>query len=316
MKKFSILIFLLPISLFFVDYDLNKNVPGIHLQFSKHRLKDNVRKSLLKIGIEKVSLKPDKKLVQIALEEAGLRNKNNQLFYEKVDKARGFIYANSNHLLDENHRKYAWKPRRVMELIVEASKNKSSRKPSLTCGPRAMALQSLLSELGIKNRIIDITSDNFSNMRSHTFLEVFNPSRNTWEIVDPDFDIHYINKNTEERVSTSNIIFGDKSEIIPVQGMGKDIKVGRDLMKFNTKTEEKSFDLLMPNYFEAMGIRYSLKGDSFESEIDYHVRRKRSLILCNSEVFDLDKKYSKEGLSYREITKSGGSSGAFISECL
>ena len=64
----------------------------------------------------------------------------------------------------------------------------------------------ILDALGIRSRMVNVFTSDFDVLRSHTFLEAYNPDSGHWEIQDPDYDVYYVYKANAARVSTSQIL--------------------------------------------------------------------------------------------------------------
>ena len=78
--------------------------------------------------------------------------------------------------------------------------------PLLECSSRTVAMIYILDSLGIRSRMVNVFSSDFTTLRSHTFLEAYNPDNGHWEIQDPDYDVYYVYKGTTERVSTTQLL--------------------------------------------------------------------------------------------------------------
>ncbi len=94
-----------------------------------------------------------------------------------------------------------------------------SEKPYLWCDGRATALMTLLREMGIDSRLIFLYGDNSSQVQEHTFLEVFNPDTQQWEVSDPFFNIYYVDTNSQGRASIERLVFGPLDTIAGCDGV-------------------------------------------------------------------------------------------------
>lgn len=170
------------------------------------------------------------------LKEANLHSLN-----DTVDFIRNFIHHNSIHLIDEEHGHYAGNTNLILNWTIDVAQHTRDEKPHLSCGPRADILKKMLTWYGIRNRIVQIYSDEYDDVRSHTFAEVYNPLYKTWHIQDADFNIYYQNAKGE-RVDIATLVFENQPDsILPVSGK----KIG---------WEQNNLVFLKEKYFESMRI--------------------------------------------------------------
>lgn len=187
---------------------------------------------------------------------------------ERIDFIRNWVNQNSIHLIDKEHDEYAFKAPIVLTKLWQTYLT-GQAPPHLSCGPRAVAMQKILEELGIPARLVYIFSDNYDQVQSHTFLEVLNSATNRWEIQDPDFNIYYVDLRTQKRLATAELIWGDLDILVPqssiVQGW-----------------EENNVVVLKQGYFEAMMYPAQQKNA-------------KSVILINNNRFDPAKVFTDNG---------------------
>jgi hypothetical protein len=184
---------------------------------------------------------------------------------ERIDFIRNWVYQNSIHLIDKEHDRYAFNTAKVLPMLWHT--HLTGQAPAhLSCGPRAAAMQAILKELGIPSQMIFIFTDNYAQVQSHTFLEVFNRETSKWELQDPDFNLYYVNLQTQARVATADLIWGDLDVIVPrsptAQGWA-----------------ENNVEILKRDYFEAM-MYVNDRKDA------------KSLILVNLDRFQPEKVFS------------------------
>lgn len=186
---------------------------------------------------------------------------------EQIDFCRQWIFQNSYGTGDTNYID-AFDPKLTLKDIYNSSLNKS-HKPPMTCGPRALALEELLFMLGYQTRIASIyfSSDSLQ-IGSHTFMEVYNPDFNHWEIHDPLNDIYYID-STGRRLNTLEMSYMNRSDYMPCVGKGK-----------------CGFELLTDDI-----TRYH---DSFKL-ISIRPKKSNFIHLLNSKYFDINKIYKTDG---------------------
>ncbi len=185
-----------------------------------------------------------------------------------------FVHNNSLHIIDEEHRKYAFNMPFVMNKLLFAYQGHDSEKPHLSCGPRSYAMRAILAHLSITSRPIQVYSDNSQEVQGHYMLEVFNPETESWEVWDPHFRVTYINSDSKRRLDIMTIIFGDKNKVVPQD---------RAIIGWKeTKTEH-----LKEHYFEAVLFENFIYGQL------------NSIIIINRHKFDLGKTFS-DGLTFKE----------------
>ena len=229
-------------------------------------------------------VKPDK--IQILLQKAQLeahlrqnmlieiRNYlQSQRFHsetERIDFIRDWVYRNSIHKIDAEHDQYAGDTPRILFMLwrsYQTSKNYSH----LSCGPRAHVMKAILDDLQIPNRIIMIFADNYFEINSHTFLEVFDRDTQNWEVQDPDFDISYIDIHNRKRLPGAGLIWGDLNSIIPISPGKKG-------------WEQNHVARLKRDYFGAMMFINVWEGE-------------KSVILINLDRFSADKFFQKDAVT-------------------
>lgn len=192
-----------------------------------------------------------------------------------IDFVRNFVNENSIHLIDDEHERYAWDSKIVHKMIYQYYSGKSEKKPHLSCGPRAKIMREILTNMGIKSRNVITFSDNYDNIRSHTYLEVFNSSRGVWEAHDPDFNISYIDINTGKNVSVIDLVFGDIDSIKPKnkKGIGWNIDYGK------------------------MGLA-NLKYKFFDAVL----YKESSIMVVNKHKFDVDKNFKINNMTFKDFS--------------
>ena len=194
---------------------------------------------------------------------------NSQIFTSethKIEYIRNWVFENSVHDV-ESKKKYNPNNKNLMIQMLWDYHLNLENPPKLSCGPRSLVFQQILKYLNIKSRLITIFSDNYDEILSHTFLDVYNTETSSWELHDPDFNVHYVMRTDKTPVSTYNLVFGTIDFFLPVSLD----KVG---------WEELNIEHLKDNFFESLMIHQDelidLKGD---------------LIIINPEKFDIDKKF-------------------------
>jgi hypothetical protein len=205
---------------------------------------------------------------------------------QEIDFIRNWVYKNSIHKIDAEHNQYAFDIPRVLSMLW--STHQTSRgHPHLSCGPRTYAMQTILNDFGIPNRIIMTFSDKADEIQSHTFLEVFNRESGDWEVQGPDHDICYIDIHNWKRASAARLFWGDLNCIIPVSSTKKG-------------WEENNVGQLKRDYLGAMMYRDLLDGE-------------KSVILINLTKFSPTKIFEKNNYtSFYEFARKTYRNPVFI----
>lgn len=140
----------------------------------------------------------------------------------------------------------------------------------MECSVRSSLMRVILSELGYKTRTVIVynatTRPRGLDLDSHTFIEVWNPDTKHWETQDPDYDLYYIEKDTENRVSYAEVA-KSPDRYIPCN----DNKCGWDIV---SRENIKAKTLL--DYMDIISIvdkerkaRYSFRKDDINPEKTY-----------------------------------------------
>jgi hypothetical protein len=185
----------------------------------------------------------------------------------QAEFVRQFVYRNSVHQIDEEFRRYAWDRPRVLQMLSEHHRTQRSP-PHLSCGSRAIAMRTILAALGIESRLVQTFSDDYEEVRSHTFLEVYDDETARWVVHDPDYDVTYVDALSNQPVSLIRLILGDLASVAPVSARGR----GWELNKAG---------LLKKRFFEA--ARY--EGREGTSDI----------LVVNSDRFSITKRFPGNG---------------------
>jgi hypothetical protein len=193
---------------------------------------------------------------------------------ELIDGVRSFVFHNSVHKVDEEFEQYKSDIHYLLERMIQTAE-KENPPPHSACGPRTIAMRIILAHAGIQSRIVEVYSDNYDQLVSHVFLEVFNPDSQRWEVQDPDLNIYYVHKETGERLSVMELCFGDLEQAVPVSDETRG-------------WEESGVQNLKDDYFET--IIYHPQGGKAPPIISG-----TPLILVNTQRFNLDKRFPDNG---------------------
>jgi len=176
-----------------------------------------------------------------------VKQQNFQTKTEQIDFVREFIYQNSQHGLDAESAKYRLELPATLSMLWNFSQTHQNP-PLLECSSRTIAMIYILDALGIRSRMVNVFTSDFDTLRSHTFLEAYNPDTGHWEINDPDYDIYYVYKNTTARLSTSQILLAPLDQV-QVQS------------KYPDQIDTASHSVL-PHYFQAVVFHDEIGGAS------------------------------------------------------
>jgi hypothetical protein len=176
---------------------------------------------------------------------AQVKQQNFQTKTEQIEYVREFIYQNSKHGLDAESAKYRLELPVTLQMLWNYSQTQQNP-PLLECSSRTVAMLSILDSLGIRGRMVNVFTSDFDTLRSHTFLEAYNPDSGHWEVQDPDYDVYYVYKANSARVSTSQILL-EPLDQFQVQS------------KFPDQVDTASHSVL-PHYFQAVVFHDELGG--------------------------------------------------------
>lgn len=143
-----------------------------------------------------------------------VKAQNFQTKTEQIDFVREFIYQNSQHGLDAESAQYRLELPVTLSMLWSFYQDHKNP-PLLECSSRTVAMMSILDALGIRSRMINLFTSDYDTLRSHTFLEAYNPDNGHWEIQDPDYDVYYVYKTSSARVSTSQILLEPLDQFQP-----------------------------------------------------------------------------------------------------
>ncbi len=188
--------------------------------------------------------------------------------------AMEFVHDNSLHLIDSEHRKYAFNIPIVVNKLLLTYSGQENEKPHLSCGPSSYVMREILTRFGIISRLIQVYSDEYDNVQGHRILEVFNPQEKKWEIWDPDYRVTYVDRYSKKPVGIMDLVFGDMSKIVPRNG-------------FVEGWKETGTERLRTDYFKAFILESYTHGMI------------NSTIIINKAKFNVNKIFS-DGLTFEE----------------
>jgi hypothetical protein len=127
----------------------------------------------------------------------------------QIDAVRAFIDQNSD---DSAQDLFAADYRDAIAAMWAYHRGEGDA-PRLYCDGAATAMLTVLAELGIDSRLIFLYGQAEGWINQHTFLEVFNPDTQAWEVHDPVWDITFIDTDTGGRASVERLVFGSLATV-------------------------------------------------------------------------------------------------------
>lgn len=153
------------------------------------------------------------------------------------DLVRRFIHGPSRDVMDEEFDKLRRNRNLSAEGMIAHAAGKRSEPVHLECSRRAALMSSVLRSLGYKTRVIyvfDTDANSSGELKSHTFIDIFNPSTRNWESQDPHYNIFWKSVASGDRVSVFEAP-EDLSKIEPCDGK----RCGWDLVSDEGKASAK-----------------------------------------------------------------------------
>lgn len=154
-----------------------------------------------------------------------------QHFDARMDALRTFVTTHSIHKIDELFKSYWKDSQEIARRTLLYAKGESDEKPHLECSTRSGMMGAFIKGLGYRTRPVVVFGMKDGSLLSHTFLEAQNPDTGKWQVQDPDLDLFYIVKETNERASIEDLIRLDIDSIQPCNSSGAcgwDIKSHED----------------------------------------------------------------------------------------
>jgi hypothetical protein len=136
---------------------------------------------------------------------------------EQFDAARRFVTDNSRHAVDAEFRKVQGDRNLIAGGVIAYAEDRRAEPIHLECSTRSNLLAAVLRKLGYRTRIVAIFDTDSDLLRSHSFVDVLNPTSGKWETQDPDFDLYWRSKASGERVSLAEAA-EDVSDLEPCHG--------------------------------------------------------------------------------------------------
>lgn len=124
---------------------------------------------------------------------------------EKTDIIRQFVHENSEHNMDKEFYSYWHDVPHMLSLMKRHKQNPLFQKPHAECSARSAMMYWLLQVMEIKSRIVVIRPDEDVTM-SHTFLEIYNPQTQKWEISDPWYNLYWVFREDSRRAGVEDLL--------------------------------------------------------------------------------------------------------------
>jgi hypothetical protein len=122
----------------------------------------------------------------------------------RFDALRHFVHTHSQHVPDAEYRIRVGDAKAITSAIIDYEEGRRAEPPHLICGTSAHLLVDLYRRQGYQARLVFVFDTDQSDMRAHTFVDVFNPSTAEWESEDPTYDIHWREVSSRDRISIFN----------------------------------------------------------------------------------------------------------------
>lgn len=185
---------------------------SVNLYFLKDTEKPQQIKDALKVKFHATEVE---KFIQENPEVyAYFKDKDFKSHTEQINFIREWIFNNSIGEGDTNYVNAFNTPKVIEDLFLASEKQE--KKPALTCGPRAFAMEQILMMLGYQTRFVSIYFVNYypDQIGSHSYVEVFNPDTKHWEINDPLNNIYYID-SSGRKLNTLEISYMHPNDFKP-----------------------------------------------------------------------------------------------------
>ena len=122
----------------------------------------------------------------------------------KFDTVRHFIHSHSRHKSDAAFWKLRGNKNLIAQGVIDHASGRTKEPVHMECSTRSSLMGNVLRKLGFKTRtvyVFDTDPKSDGKLRSHTFLDVFNPSTGKWESQDPDYDFFWSSVSEGVRIS-------------------------------------------------------------------------------------------------------------------
>jgi len=120
---------------------------------------------------------------------------------------------------------------------------------SFHCGDRAQVLRVLLVKAGMSARLVNIATDAWDDqLNGHILVEVLNPDTQDWELIDPDFGVHY--ETSGRRIGLIEAVTMGPSSFVACKHnvcdwAHADILRVRDYFQFGLQVESETTSVLL-----------------------------------------------------------------------
>jgi lysophospholipase L1-like esterase len=125
-------------------------------------------------------------------------------FDQRMNIVRDFIADNSERKIDDDFYSYWADMPYILSMLMRRGHDFKTYKPHLECSTRSAVMYALLQAMGVDTKVVVVYPDN--TKISHTYVEVYNPDRQAWEIQDPYIDAYWVFKTTHAKASTEDML--------------------------------------------------------------------------------------------------------------
>lgn len=187
-----------------INYSEANGYEGMASEWSPIQMLTRVRREPLPSTVS-----DEKSPIALLVEAQGFATKT-----EQIDFLRNFINVNSTN--ERELGDYAYDIPDVINRLYAYSLSPDTEDiPLLWCDSRSLTMISVLGELGIEGRLVYLYNDNYDRVIEHTFIEVFNPDTQLWEVSDSDFNVYFMDTETGQRANIERLVFGYLDTIVP-----------------------------------------------------------------------------------------------------
>ena len=150
---------------------------------------------------------------------ADLRGQKPKNSHEMIVAARKYVREAMICQCDEWCARNSGKMSAILPTLYRRHHQPATERPaSLDCQPSCQAMGCIFNSMEYQCRLVAFLTDDFDEVCSHACLEVYNPDTGDWELHDPLYDIHFIDKRTKKVLAAAAVAFGDFERVVPTNG--------------------------------------------------------------------------------------------------
>lgn len=133
---------------------------------------------------------------------------------EAGDIVRQFIWTNSVHRIDQEFYNHWNRHSVIADKMLDFVAGKRTEAPHMECSSRRDLMMAVMKRLGYRVRSVDRFAFD-DQLHSHSFLEIYNPETQYWEIQDVDHNVFWMLTGEKRRAGIADIIRGNFDNVIP-----------------------------------------------------------------------------------------------------